>query len=51
MSCVWKLTWESEMSEEGTISDLKSSKVILQSQLEQIKIISEMKINIPEELS
>lgn len=39
------------MSKEGNISDLKSSKVMLQSQLEQIKIISEMKTNIPEELS
>lgn len=39
------------MSKEANISDLKSSKMTLQSQLEQIKIILEMKMNIPEEFS
>lgn len=37
------------MNKETNISNLKSSKVILQSQLEQIKIILEMKTNVPEE--
>lgn len=37
------------MNKETNISNLKSSKVIPQSQLEQIKIILEMKTNVPEE--